>query len=286
MNKIKLICDSSCDLDFEYAKSLGIEVKPLSISFNADHSYYDGVDITVDELFQKVEEFNTTPKTAAMTPLEYENLFKKYISEGYDVIYTGIGGGFSSSYNTGCLVASSLDEGVVEVVDSENLSTGIALILFKALEWIKEGKDVHQVAELMRKQAKLVRSQFAIDTMDYLYKGGRCGGMAKIFGSILKIKPIILVRDNQMVVGGKPRGKILVAIDQMLEMLKADIDKLDRDSVITITHSKAGEYITYVLEQIEHIIPGAKTLVTNAGCIVSSHCGPGTIGIFYQLKAE
>ena len=284
MNKIKIICDSSCDLDFNYAKSIGIDIEPLMITFDTEHTYRDGVDIDVDQLYKNVELFKTTPKTSAKTPKEYFMLFEKYVAEGYDIIYTGIGGGFSSSYSTGTMIAKQV-EGNIEVVDSMNLSTGIALILFKALKWIEEGNDVHQVANKMRIEATKIRSQFAIDTLDYLYKGGRCSGMAKIFGTILKIKPVILVRDNQMVVGAKVRGKLNFAIDEMIKLLKEDQEKFGVDpEMITITHSKAPEYVEYAKEKILEIIPNANIMVTNAGCIVSSHCGPNTLGIFYSLK--
>lgn len=285
MRKIQIICDSSCDLSQEEAKQLGIVIQPLAVSFDATKSYRDGVDIDVDTLFAKVDELGKTPKTSAMNTREYYKLFEEYLAKDCDIIYTGIASGISSSYYTGCMVAKDLAPNNIEVVDSQNLSTGIALIIFKALKWIEEGKDVHEVARLMREQAPLIRSQFAIDTMDFLHKGGRCSGMVKLIGTFLKIKPVILVRDNQMIVGAKPRGKVIVGIDKMLEMLEEDKDNVDTD-LITITHSKADQYVSYTKERIEQIIPGVRVMVTNAGAIVSSHCGPGTLGIFYSLKKQ
>ena len=283
MRKIQIICDSSCDISIQDAEKLGIVIQPLSISFDLSKSYRDQIDIDVDTLYQKVAEVGKTPKTAAMLPGQYFEIFEKYLAKGYDIIYTGIGSGFSSSYSTACFVAEEVSEDHIEIVDSKNLSTGIALILYKALDWIKEGKDVHEVAELMRQEANQVRSQFAIDTMEYLHKGGRCGGMANLIGTILKIHPIIQVRDNQMVVAHKPRGKLNVAIDMMIEDLAAEKDNVCHD-IITITHSKADEYVAYTKQKIEELIPDAKVIVTNAGCIVSSHCGPGTLGFFYRVK--
>ena len=283
MSKIILICDSSCDLSIQKANELGIVIQPLSISFDLTKSYKDQIEIDVDTLFEKVKEVGKTPKTAAMLPGEYYSMFEKYIAKGYDIIYTGIGSGFSSSYSTGCFVAEDVSEEHIEVVDSKNLSSGIALILFKALDWIKEGKNVHEVAKLMREEANNVRSQFAIDTMEYLHKGGRCSGMVNLIGTILKIHPVIQVRNNEMIVAHKARGKLNVAIDAMLEDLAAEKDKVCND-IITITHSKADEYVEYTKNRIEELIPGVKVIVTEAGCIVSSHCGPGTLGIFYRVK--
>lgn len=281
MGEIKLICDSSCDLSIEYAKAHGIIIKPLQINIGIDKTFHDGVDITVDDLYKYVKEYNVLPKTSALSPKDYMDMFKKYTNEGYDVIYTGIGSGFSSSYQTGFLVSQEFNN--VEIVDSQNLSTGIALVLFKALKWIKEGYNVHEVAQKMREIVPLVRSQFAIDTLDYLHKGGRCSAMIKLVGTFLKIKPVIQVRNNVMEVGAKPRGKVIVGIDKMLEMLEADKDNVDKE-LIFITHSKAYEYVTYTKEKIEKIIPNAKVIVTEAGAIVSTHCGPNTLGIFYLLE--
>ena len=121
--------------------------------------------------------------------------------------------------------------------------------------------------------------------MDYLYKGGRCSGMAKLFGTLLKIKPIIAVRDGKMHVAKKPHGKMRVALDSMIEQLKNDLPRLDRD-VVVITHSLAFEYCDYIKTNISKFLGDIPILCTVAGCVISSHCGQGTIGILYMVNKE
>ena len=135
----------------------------------------------------------------------------------------------------------------------------------------------------MREEVEYVRSQFVVDTMEYLHKGGRCSSVAKLFASILKIKPIIVVRDGKMGVGEKARGKMEVCLDRLLEMVLQDKDNIDLSRVF-ITHSEADSYCEYLNVKLKEALPEANIISTRAGCIVSTHCGQGTIGILYTLK--
>jgi len=166
-----------------------------------------------------------------------------------------------------------------------NLSTGIGLLVLKACKYRDQGFSAKEIAEALEKDNKRVLSQFAIERMDYLYKGGRCSGMAKLFGTLLKIKPIIAVRDGKMHVAKKPHGKMRVALDSMIEQLKNDLPRLDRD-VVVITHSLAFEYCDYIKTNISKFLGDIPILCTVAGCVISSHCGQGTIGILYMVNKE
>jgi DegV family protein with EDD domain len=181
------------------------------------------------------------------------------------------------------MMSKEFEEGRIEVVDSLNLSTGIGLVVMKACKWRDEGKNVHEIAELMRETIPYVRSQFVVDTMEYLHKGGRCSSVAKLFGTILKIKPLIVVREGKMSVGGKPRGKIEACLDKLVEMVVEDKDNIDLDTVF-VTHSEAYSSCEYLTAKVQEVLPEANILESRAGCIISTHCGPGTIGVLYILK--
>lgn len=282
MNKTVIIVDSTCDLSPELIKENEIVIVPLTVNF-PDESYHDGVNLTTKELYEKVAEKGMLPKTAAVTIGELFAVFEEYIEKGYDIIYTGISSAMSKSYENAVLTSKEFPEGRIEVVDSQNLSTGIGLVVLKGCKARKEGKNVHEIAEIMRDTVPYVRSQFMIDTMEYLHKGGRCSSVAKLFGTILKIKPIISVRDAKMSVCAKPRGKTQVALDCMLDMFKEDSLNIDTDCVF-VTHSMADESCSYVLEKIKEIRSDVPVVVTQAGCVISTHCGPGTIGVLYILK--
>jgi DegV family protein with EDD domain len=282
MNKVVIIVDSTCDLPKDVIESNKIEIVPLTVNF-PDETYYDGIDITTPELYKMVSEKGILPKTAAITLGEIYNIFEKWIDAGYDIIYTGISSHMSKSYENAVMMSKEFADGRIEVVDSGNLSTGIGLLVLKACKWRDEGKDVHEIARLMRETVPHVRSQFIVDTMEYLHKGGRCSSVAKLFGTILKIKPLIVVREGKMSVGGKPRGKIEACLDKLVEMVELDKDNIDLDTVF-VTHSEADESCAYLSEKVKEVLPEANLMTSRAGCIISTHCGPGTIGVLYILK--
>ena len=288
MNKVKIISDSSCDLSQELLKEFDIEIIPIYVIFG-DKEYIDGVEIKTEEIYKKVEETNMLPKTSAITQFQFEEVFKKWVDLGYDVIFTGISGKMSRCYQTAILAQKEIDPdgNRIFVVDSMNLSTGIGLLLLKAAKDRDNGLDAKTIAENMEYNAKRAKVQFAIERMDYLHKGGRCSSTAKIFGTLLKIKPIIFVRDGAMSVGMKPLGKMKVALDKMYKMLEEDLKKDNVDpEFIFVTDSIAPESREYLLPKVKELCPNSRVLTTIAGGTVSSHCGPGTIGILYICKEE
>jgi DegV family protein with EDD domain len=282
MNKTVIIVDSTCDLSPELIKENELVIVPLTVNF-PDESYHDGVNITTAELYEKVAEKGMLPKTAAITIGEIYAIFEKYIEEGYDIVYTGISSSMSKSYENAVLTSKEFPEGRIEVVDSQNLSTGIGLVVLKGCKARNEGKNVHEIAEVMRDTVPYVRSQFMVDTMEYLHKGGRCSSVAKLFGTILKIKPIIAVREGKMSVCAKPRGKTEIALDCMLDIFREDAANIDTDCIF-VTHSMADESCAYVTEKVKEIRNDVPVFETHAGCVISTHCGPGTIGVLYILK--
>lgn len=282
MNKVVIVADSTCDLSPELIKENDILIIPLTVNFS-DEVYYDGKDINTEKLYQLVTEKGVLPHTAAATPGEFLVLFEDLLEQGYDIVYTGIGAKLSKSFENAVMMAKEVNPDRIEVVDSANLSTGIGLVLMKACKWRDEGKNVHEIAQLMREEVPYVRSQFVVETMDFLHKGGRCSGVAKFFGTMLGIKPLIAVRDGSLGVFAKPRGKMKVGLEKMLEILIEAGDSVD-DSCIFVTHSIAPESCEYLLRRVREIRPNANIIETKAGCVISTHCGPGTIGVLFTIK--
>lgn len=279
---VKIITDSTNDLMPDMLKKLDIEVIPLYVNFG-EESFKDGVNITTPQLYEEVKKRNMLPKTAAVTIGDFMEVFQKYVDEGYEIVFTGISKAMSSTYSNAVVAAKEIAEDKIFVVDSKNLSTGIGLLLLKACKDRDAGLSAKEIAQNMEKNTNLVLSQFAIEAMDYLYKGGRCSSLAMIFGTVLRIKPIIQVRDGKMSVQQKPVGKIKRALDRMLEQIIADKDRLDTDHIL-LTNSIAPESRDYLYEQLKANFPDIDLIETTAGCVISSHCGPGTIGILYMVK--
>ena len=279
---VKIIVDSTNDLMPDMLKKLDVEVVPLYVNFG-DDTYKDGLDITTPKLYEEVKNRGVLPKTAAVTIGDLIEVFEKWTKAGYDIVYTGISKEMSSSYNNAVLAAREVDPNKIFVVDSKNLSTGIGLLILKACKDRDNGLSAEEIASNMEKNRELVLSQFAIESMEYLYKGGRCSSLSMIVGSMLRIKPIIQVRDGKMNVQQKPIGKMKRALDKMLEQIINDKDRLDTDHIL-LTHSPAPESRDYLLPLLKENFPGVDIIETVAGCVISSHCGPGTIGILYMVK--
>ena len=281
---VKILVDSTCDLTKELIERYNIIIVPLFVNFDED-SYRDGIDLTTEQLYEEVKKRKYLPKTSAMSTPQFVDIFNEYVKNGDEVIYTGISSQMSSSFNNARLAAQEIGEDKVFVVDSGNLSTGIGHLVIKAAEDRDRGLTAKEIVDNFVKNSKLVLTQFAIETMEYLHKGGRCSSVAKIAATLLRIKPIIQVRDGKMSVQQKPMGKIKVALDKMINQLRGHKDMIDR-SRIFVTHSIAPESAKYILPILKEEFPDVEIIETYAGCVISSHCGPGCIGILYMLRPE
>ncbi|MGD9761766.1 MAG: DegV family protein [Candidatus Izemoplasmatales bacterium] len=282
MNKVKIISDSTCDLSKELLEKHNIEIVPLYVNFG-DESFLDGVNLSVEEMYDLVQQRKTLPKTAAPSPGAFVEVFNKYLQEGYEIIYLGIGSKFSATFSSANVAKNTLESDDIYLVDSLNLSSGTGLLLLKASKFVEEGYSAKEIKEKLEMLVPKVRSQFVIDTLEYLYKGGRLNALSALVGGMLKIKPIIKVRDGLMVVGKKGRGSMKNGIDLMLREVIVDKENIDPEFMM-ITHSLADESCTYIREKINGIIDIKNLYDTQAGCVISSHCGKGTIGVLYIMK--
>jgi len=282
MNPIRLVSDSTCDLSQELIAKHDIRIVPLFVRFG-EESYLDGVDLTPEAMYREVAKRGILPKTAAASPGMFVEVFEQAVADGCDVVYVGIGSKFSATYQSAVVARDMVDATRIFLVDSANLSSGSGLLMLKAAKWRTEGDSAQDIARKLETIVPQVRTQFVINTMDYLHKGGRCSGMQALFGTLLKIKPIIKVVDGAMAVGKKPRGSIQVAVDILIEEAFEHLNELDLDAVM-ITHSMADESARYVRSRLEAKIPKETVIETHAGCVISSHCGEGCIGILYIIK--
>lgn len=279
MGAVRVISDSTCDLSQELIKKHDIAILPLYVVFD-EEAYKDGVDITTEKLYRMVEERNTLPKTSAPSPLDFYNTFKKYIEIGEDIIYIGISSELSATVQNARLAAQGLPEDRIEIVDSLNLSTGIGLLVMKAVDYTGQGFGIHETAQKIRELVPKVRTRFVINTLDYLYKGGRCTALESFFGGLLSIKPVVSVKEGKMLLEDKIRGKREKARNNMLESALADKGKMRKDRVF-VTHSMDLEEAKILKDALQEEISGGEIIITDAGCVISSHCGPKTVGILY-----
>lgn len=284
--KIIITTDSSCDLSKELIIEHDIRVIPLHVNFE-DKEYRDGVDIDLTNMFAKVEITGKLPKTSAVAPGEFVEFFKKILEEepDADIIYTGIGSNLSTTFQSACLAKEILDTDRIHLIDSKNLSTGIGLVLLKASIYRSLGWNIEKVVRKLNLLIPRVKVQFVIKTLDYLRKGGRCKTLTFIIGSLLKIRPMIAVREGKLVVGRKVIGPMRKACLDMMKIFDRDIEKIDPEFVF-ITHCSAEESIDTLKAEVDKHNFVENLYITQAGCTIGTHCGPGCIGILYILKDE
>jgi DegV family protein with EDD domain len=275
---MKIITDSTADLGMDIASEFNISIVPLSV-FIGGKTYLDGIDLRPEELFKLVEQTGELPKTAAPSANDFERAFK---SEG-ECIYIGVSSKLSGTIQSAYLARKNFPAGQVRIIDSLNLSTGIGLLALKAAELRDRGISSSDIEATVNAARQKVRASFVVETMEYLYKGGRCNALQAIMGSMLKIRPIIEVRkDGTMGVKGKARGTRQKVLEMMLADFETDLSHLDHHRVF-VTHSGCTQDADFLIGEIRRMASPEETRITLAGSVISSHCGPDTIGILYMV---
>lgn len=278
---IKIISDSTCDLSRELIEKYNISILPLHIHLG-EEEYQDGVSITPDELYVWSDANNTTPKTSAASMGEAIDAFQPHINNGDEIICFTISSSMSANYKVMCLAAEDLDaEDKIHVIDSANLSTGIGLLVIEAAIMAQEGKSADEIVARIEELKPLVRASFVVDTLTYLHRGGRCSSVAALAGGMLKLHPRIAVEDGAMDAKKKYRGKTNSVIMSYVKDMEEDLKTAKKDRVF-ITHSGCEQSILdEVHSYLESLNVFDEILVTRAGSVISSHCGPGTLGVLF-----
>lgn len=280
MSKVKITVDSTCDLSKELIEKNDITVIPLYVVLG-DTSLRDGVEISPDMIYDYVSNNNALPKTSACPLDDYISYFKKFTDEGYDVIHFNISSSMSSSHQNAVIAAGEV--GNVRVVDTANISTGSGLLVLDAVDMIKEGKSADEIFEAVKARISKVRASFVVDNLEYLKMGGRCSSVALLGANLLKIKPRIEVKDGSMGVADKYRGQYAKVLVQYAK------DVLTKEKINTkrvfVTHTKCDEQIvSSVIEEVKNTLSFDEIYETTAGCVVTSHCGPNTLGVIFEIE--
>ena len=279
--RVKIISDSTCDLSPELLERYDITITPLCV-IKDGKEFHDGVDITPADIFTHVDGGGELCSTAAVSQFEYTQMFTRYAKEYDEVVQINIGSNFSCCYQNACLAAQEFDN--VFVVDSGNLSTGQGLLVVAAAKFAQQGVSGIEIAERVRALVPKVETSFLIDRLDYMRKGGRCSTVAALGANLLKLKPCIEVREGKMSVCKKYRGSFEKCIRQYVK------ERLDgREDIATelvfITHAAADtNVVAAAKEETAQYGSFEEVEETQAGCTVSCHCGPNTLGILFVRK--
>ncbi|MBR6806968.1 MAG: DegV family protein [Clostridia bacterium] len=281
MNKIKITCDSTCDLTRELYEKYNVEVIPLEINLGGEF-FADGVTITADKVFSYVSETGVLPKTSAIPTARYSEVFKKYTDEGYSVIHINISSEFSACHQNALNAAKELTG--VYPIDSRNLSTGSGHLVIAASEMAEDGMEASEIAAKLDEIKEKVDASFVLQTLEYLKKGGRCSSLAALGASILQLCPEIEVVEGTMRARRKYRGKIKKTISDYIKGRIGGRDDIELKRAF-ITHSGvAPEIVEEMKALVLELQPFEELLETVAGCTVSSHCGPECLGVLFFTK--
>ena len=281
---VRIYADSTNDLGKELIEQNNIKIIPLYVTIG-DKTGKDGEEILPDDIYAWADAHKDTPKTAAFSTEDLRGPIQEAKDAGDDVIFVGISEEMSASCNVVRLTAQDLEyEDHVFVVDSKNLSTGIGLLLLRICRMRDEGLSAAEIVEKTKEIIPRIRASFVVDTLVYLARGGRCSTVTALLAGTLQLKPKIVVEDGKMHVDKKYRGKMsAVILKYAKDMEEAILNSEEED--IFITHSGVEPtIIASVKEYLESLHRFKNIYVTRAGGVISSHCGPGTLGVLYVVK--
>ena len=279
---IKIISDSTCDLSPALLEEFGVSLVPLTV-IKADQQFKDGIDITPADIFEHVANGGSLCTTSANSVGEYQDLFEKYSKEYDGVIHINISSHFSSCYQNAWLAAEDYPN--VRVIDSKNLSTGQGLVVLKACELAKSANSLDVLQSELEAFTEKVEASFLVDKRDFLVKGGRCSSAAALGANLLNLKPCIEVRDGKMTVVKKYRGNYAKCLASYVKDRLANRDDIVRDTLFVTQTKVSDECYQAVMDAVHSCEPFEKVYENTAGCTISCHCGPGTLGIIFVRNA-
>lgn len=279
--KIKILSDSTCDLSKELLEKYDITLVPLTV-IKDGQAYVDGTTLTPQEIFDHVAAGGELCSTTATNMGEYAEWFEKFSGDYDGVVHINIGSNFSSCFQNACLAAEEFDN--VRVIDSQNLSTGQGLVVLKACELAKTCTNLDQLQLQLQEFTEKVEASFLLDQLKYMVKGGRCSAVAALGANLLNLKPCIEVKNGKMGVVKKYRGNYAKSLAAYVKDRLADRDDLDRGTLFVTRTPVTDECLEAVKQAVDTYADFENIYWTKAGCTVSCHCGPGTLGVLFVRK--
>ena len=279
--RIKITSDSTSDLSPEQLARHGVALLPLYINIG-DRCLRDGLEVNPDDIYAHVDAGGDLCSTAAVNVADYVERFSALRREYDAVIHVDISADFSSCYQNAVLAAQQLDN--VYVVDSRNLSTGHGHVVLRAAELAESGMEPKEIVQELNDLTARVDASFILSRLDYMKKGGRCSSVVALGANLLKLRPCIEVADGKMRLGRKYRGSFDKCVDQYVRERLADMERVDAGRIF-ITHSGVSDSaIAAARRAIQDCGDFREIIVTRAGCTISCHCGPGTLGVLFIRK--
>ena len=274
--RIAISAESTIDLPKEILEQYNIHTIPFTVLMG-DTKALDG-EITPEEIFAYVNKNRILPKTSAVNTFQFQEHFENLLKDYDYIIHFSLSRKISSAYENALLVSGSNPN--IKIIDSESLSTGIALEAIYASILVEKGMEFNDIVNHVLARVGSVQASFILERLDYLYMGGRCNALQLFGANLLKLHPQILVQNGKMIVGKKYRGKMEAnTLRYVLDILER-FNNPDKELVF-ITYSTATKETIEAIKTILKERGFRNIYVTRAGCTISSHCGDGCLGILY-----
>ncbi|MDR0397334.1 MAG: DegV family protein [Oscillospiraceae bacterium] len=289
MANVKILTDSTCDLTADIIERYNIGVIPLYVTLDKD-SLRDGEQVAPRDLYAYFERTKKTPKTSTPTIADFTAVFEPYASRGMEIVFIGISEAMSTTVNNARAAAAEFPGSVIRCVNSQNLSTGVGLVVLEACELARRGLGAEQIEAALIEMVPRVRASFVLDTLTYLYHGGRCSAVQSIGSMLLRIKPRIEVVKGEMTPTEKFRGSFANVARQYAQSALGSanpeyVRRIDpRRAFITDTVDTDRAAVDAVREEAESLHIFESVTETHAGCVITSHCGQNTIGVLFVEK--
>lgn len=277
---LRIITDSLCDLTMDYANELNIDILPLTVSFG-EMDYKCGIDLTNEGFYDKLANDSHHPTTAAVNPFDFEEIFRKYIDAGDEVVAILFSKHMSATYQSASIAADNVDSDQLHLIDCENGAMGQALLILTAVSMRDEGKSASEVADAIRALLPKTMTYIVVDSLEYLKRGGRISKSAALIGGLMKLHPVLQVIAD----GAKPIDKVKGKKSTNAWLInKLKESPADTNYKLVIGHSNAPERAEAFKEQLQEAGITNEIFITCIGPIVGTHIGPNCLGIGYIEK--
>jgi DegV family protein with EDD domain len=274
---VRIVTDSTADLTAEQQQAAGITVVPLNVHFG-DQVFRDHVDLSTDEFFRRLKASPQLPRTSQPSVGAFEEAFRKLREGGDEIVSVHLSSKVSGTYNSALMAAQSVGEGKIDVVDSLSTSMALGFMALEGAKLARAGRDRQTVSECLRGLVPKARVICVVDTLTYLERGGRIGKARALLGSLLNVKPILQLKDGEVVPLGRARGRPQ-ALNRLVELLERD----GKVSQLAIMHGAARADAEQLRERVASTYPGVDIQLTEIGAVLGTHTGPGVIGFTYLV---
>jgi DegV family protein with EDD domain len=276
MKEVAIITDSTAYLPHSILDKYPIQVIPLSLIWDGE-TYADGIDITPEQFYTRLSTSNTLPSTSQPPAGAFKNMFEKLLGENKTVVAILISSGISGTFNSAIQAQSEIGSGDIEIIDSNTAGMATGLQVLAAAREAARGGNLQQVSALARKARQHTDVVFAVDTLEFLHKGGRIGGAKRFLGSMLNIKPILEMKDGRIDAADQVRTQKR-ALDRLIELIQERAAG-ELPLRMAVMHSNVPEQAQDLMDNLQSIFQPEELYLAELSPVIGTHVGPGTLSI-------